>query len=277
VHSLGVGGSLTLGFDVVIVGGPGADFVVAENAFYQAGLDWHTFAEVAFVEVSTDGATFARMPARYFGPAIDPGPFGAVVVGGYENLAGSTPVLAGPGAPGADPRDLVAGGGDAFDLADLAHHPEVVAGRVDLRAIHEIRLVDVRSGVDVDDRGVIIFDAGAGSADIDAVTIIHHAGSQSAGTPEVELSIPADGRFRITIRDPNGLVDLASIRTSLFGLPVPPADLLGGLTIVQVNATSATFELGVPVPPGVRFQCGVSVFDHAGNISGARRARPDGR
>ena len=33
VHSLGIGGSLTLGFDVVIVDGPGADLLIAENPF----------------------------------------------------------------------------------------------------------------------------------------------------------------------------------------------------------------------------------------------------
>lgn len=37
VHSLGIGGEATLGFDVTIVDGPGCDLIVSENAFLASG------------------------------------------------------------------------------------------------------------------------------------------------------------------------------------------------------------------------------------------------
>lgn len=273
VHSLGVGGSLTLGFGVTIVDGPGEDLVVAENPFYQAGLSWRTFAEVAFVEVSTDGVTFARFPAKYLGPATAPGPFGSVIVGGFDNLAGSTPVFA---TSSADAASVAAGGGDAFDLADLANDPAVLAGTVDLQAIHEVRFVDVRSGLDLDSRGVAILDSGTGSADIDAVTVLNHTGNVDAWQPTVDLSVPLDGRFRITISDPNTVFDLVAIETSLFGWPVPAGDVLGSLALVQFQPTHVVLELNQPLPADVRFQLAVSVRDANGNACSAQAVRPDG-
>jgi hypothetical protein len=153
VHSLGIGGSLTLGFDVVIVDGPGADFLVAENPFHVAFET--SFAEVAFVEVSSNGIDFARFPSRYFGPQVDPGAFGTVTVGSYENLTGQSPAV-GIGVAGADPQDVVEAGGDAFDLRDLQGHPLVQLGLVDLTNITRIRIVDARTGVDRDSTGVFV-------------------------------------------------------------------------------------------------------------------------
>src|SRR5262249_51211439 len=58
--SLGDGGSLTLFFPGGIGNGAGDDFAVYENGFF--GPDG-LFAELAFVEVSSNGSDFARFPA----------------------------------------------------------------------------------------------------------------------------------------------------------------------------------------------------------------------
>ncbi len=58
ILSLGDGGSITLLFDQPIANGPSWDFAVFENAFNDS------FLELAFVEVSSDGATFFRFPSH---------------------------------------------------------------------------------------------------------------------------------------------------------------------------------------------------------------------
>lgn len=119
--SLGDGGSITLGFPVAIENGPGEDFVVFENAFAFGG---QVFAELAFVEVSTDGVTFARMPAI---SRIDRalGAFDGIASDETYNLAGNFV------------------GGTAFDLDDLATVSEVLSGDVDPNRIEFVRVVDV--------------------------------------------------------------------------------------------------------------------------------------
>ena len=119
--SLGDGGSITLGFPVAIEDGPGVDFVVFENSFEFGGV---VFAELAFVEVSTDGVTFLRMPSisRIPGPL---GAFDGIQSGDTYNLAGNFV------------------GGTGFDLDDITGDPMVTSGAVDLRMIRFVRVVDV--------------------------------------------------------------------------------------------------------------------------------------
>lgn len=273
VHSLGIGGSLTLGFDVRIADGPGADFLVAENPFHVA-FDT-SFAEVAFVEVSSNGVDFARLPSAYFGPQVEPGAFGTVVVGAYENLTGQTPAV-GAGDPAADPQDVVEAGGDAFDLADLAAHPLVMLGLVDLQAIAEVRIVDARSGVDIDSRSITIRDAGAGSADIDGVTAIHHQGNAAPSGPRVDLQVRTDGTFTLRIEDPDGWADLdgSSLRTAVFGRRVDPGALFAGMVVAAADARGFTLVQPFPLPPWLLARLSVSVKDRAGHRSGASRSRP---
>ena len=274
VHSLGIGGDLTLAFTPPIVDRPGADLIVGENPFRLAGAWWQTFAEVAFVEVSSNGVDFVRFPARYFGAPASPGAFGTVPVGAYQNLAGQTPVLA--DAPGADARDVVEAGGDAFDLGDLVTQPLVVNGTVDLQAIGYVRLVDVVNGSSLDALGTTIFDAGSGSADIDHVTAIHQQGTLVGAPPRVDLTIAIDGTMTLRLEDPDGWQDLdpASLRSALFGIPV---DAFGTLTAFQLQAADATgFTLvqPFPLPVDLLFTLSVSVKDFAGNRSGQARPRP---
>jgi len=107
VVSLGNGGSVTLEFGKTLVtDGPGADFVVFENAFFVDGDETQPFAELATVAVSEDGATFVDFPCT-----ASAAPFGS--------CAGWHPVLANADENEIDPLDPASAGGDAFDLADL--------------------------------------------------------------------------------------------------------------------------------------------------------------
>ena len=159
VVSLGDGGWVTLGFPWLLRDGPGPDLAIFENGFPTLG---GVFAELAFVEVSSDGAQFARFPAR----SLTPGPVGGFGVLDPTNIAG----LAGA---------LPAGTGTAFDLADLSAEPLVQSGAVDLQALRYVRVVDVigdgstfdASGAPVHDPFPTPFEAGG--FDLDAAGMLH--------------------------------------------------------------------------------------------------------
>ncbi|MCA8958755.1 MAG: hypothetical protein KDC87_21945 [Planctomycetes bacterium] len=270
VHSLGVDGWLTLGFDVVITNGPGADFIVFENPFRVGS---QVYSEAVFVEVSSNGTDFARFPTRYSGPSTSGGPFATGYVGWYEGFAGIKPHLG--GAPGVDPADVVQVGGDSFDLEDLRNHPLVLANKLDLNRVIQIRLVDVVAGISRDTAGRIIQDPTSGSADIDAVSVIHHVANTKGTGPFVVLDIPPSGDLTLTIGDPNGLVDLdpSSLRMALDGLEFPPDALISVMTIKQLTGNKVTLGLGGSLPPQFTFHLGVSVKDRAGDRSGQNRVR----
>ena len=137
--SLGDGGQLTLGFDVPLADGPGADFVVFENAFEFGGL---VFMELGFVEVSSNGVDFARLPAicRRTTPM---GAFDGALAADFYNLAGNFAT------------------GTGFDLSDLvlAAHPLVLSGAVVLSNVTAVRIVDVvGDGSTLDALGQPVYD-----------------------------------------------------------------------------------------------------------------------
>ena len=274
VHSLGIGGEAVLGFDVTITDGPGCDLIVSENAFAAGGLD--VFAEAVFVEVSSDAVHFARFPSRYAGPSFPAGALGVRPHGSFAGLAGQSPVYAGSlTMPGADPRDVVESGGDAFDLSDLANDPLVLQALVDLANVHFVRLVDVRSGVDVDTAGVAILDAETGSADIDAVTAIHFVGDVDPQGPRCEVRVRADGTFDVDLADPDGLSDLdwGRLRMALFGRPLDPSVILGACSITLLTSDRVVFSWPYALPVDLRFRLAVSIKDRAGHRSGDARTR----
>jgi hypothetical protein len=141
--TLGEEGATTLSFSLPFGDIPGDDFAVFENPFIVAPeFGGGVFGELAFVEVSSDGASFARFPSA-FGSLL--GDFGIILE--PELVSG----LAG--------LRSVAQGGDVFDLAVLATAPEVIAGDVDLAAIAYVRLVDiVGDGATLDSLGNPILD-----------------------------------------------------------------------------------------------------------------------
>ncbi len=213
VLTLGVGGDVTLAFDVTLTDGPGADFTVFENGFVFSGT---VFAEVAFVEVSTDGVTFARFPSRYYGAPGPLGNFALLPFTTYEGLAGGLPGLANVTTNTIDPFNPVVSGGEAFDLAELAADPGVVSGAVDLSTIHFVRIVDVVGGLANDSTGVPIWDSGGDSgADIDAVAVIHHQGNLAPSGPTADLYLDAQGFCHCVLADPDGIADLDLTTLSL--------------------------------------------------------------
>jgi len=248
VLSLGTGGDVTVGFDVVITDGPGADFTVSENGIVFAG---GTFAEVAFVEVSSNGVDFARYPSRYVGPVGPQPAFGTMPFGTYSGLTGGLPGLANIVTNAIDPFDPVVSGGEAFDLAELRPHPLVLSGAVDVSAIHFVRIVDVVAGVDRDSTGRVIEDNGGTSgADIDAIAVIQHVGNQDPLGPDVDLFQDALGFLHLVIGDPNGVGDLdpSSMRMSIGLVELPFFNLRRLFEVQSATANEVHLVSRVPVP-----------------------------
>ena len=171
-------GAITLSFSTPVNNSLGERLAVFENAFDFGSR----FAELAFVEVSSDGQTFAR----------------------FENFSAVTPLGSVPANPATDllpdfsgnldfatlpSRDLVSGFagadlssvGTIFDLSDLENDSLVLDGSVDLDNIGFIRLVDVPGdGRETDSFGNPIFDAFSpnnplGGFDLDAVGVVSAA------------------------------------------------------------------------------------------------------
>lgn len=154
VLSLGEGGSVTVALPWLLADGPGDDFAVFENAVPD------DFIELAFVEVSSDGISFARFDAISL-TASPVTSYGRVDARLLDGLAGPAPL----------------GVGVTFDLARLAHHPAVVDGRVDPDAIAFVRLVDIiGDGSARDSLGLSIFDpfpvSGSGGFDLESIAVL---------------------------------------------------------------------------------------------------------
>ncbi len=122
-------GFLTVTFPTGIGNGAGHDFAVFENGFVFPSSPY-LFAELAYVEVSSNGTDFARFPSISTNTDWQ-GSFGRSFAG-YDstnvyNLAGKH-----------------AGGyGTPFDLDDLLSDDLVTGGAVDLDSIQYLKLVDI--------------------------------------------------------------------------------------------------------------------------------------
>lgn len=189
-------GSITVAVASPIVNGMGADFAVFENAGTFFG-DVFVFAELGFVEVSSNGTDFARFPATSLNTAATPNPdFDA---NSPESFPDNTRYLAVPHVAETDGIDALfgrnfsgvnttninnlagihpTGVGTPFDLADIASDAAVQAGLVNLSDIRFVRVVDVPGdGSFTDSSGRPILDtwltAGSGGFDLDAVGVIN--------------------------------------------------------------------------------------------------------
>jgi hypothetical protein len=124
--------------------GQGYDFAVFENAFLsqfttlQGSLKGQMAAELAYVEVSTNGRDFVRFPSVSLTPGAV-GRYGTIEISNVYNLAGKHPNANGVCT------------GTPFDLEELAGHPLVVSGVVDLNDIRYVRIVDVPGSGDFHD------------------------------------------------------------------------------------------------------------------------------
>jgi hypothetical protein len=162
--SLGDGGELTLTFDVPIYDGTGDDLVVFENGFF-SGLG--IFAELGFVEVSTDGANFARFP----GVSLT-----SSGVDGYDTLDPTDVFYLAGKHPGGNQQPCE---GTGFDLSRLSNHPAVLSGDVDLTEINYVKVVDViGNGSTQDSQGNPVYDPyptdfETGGCDLQAVGVIN--------------------------------------------------------------------------------------------------------
>ncbi|MDP6978591.1 MAG: hypothetical protein QF570_08305 [Myxococcota bacterium] len=122
--SLGDGGSVTVQFATPFRDGPDFDFAVFENGISSGG--GLLYMELGFVEVSSNGVDFARMPTLT--SRVDPlWPLQEADPDDYAGFAGHREV----------------GTGSEFDLSDLLGHPLEVSGDLDLQAIAYVRIIDV--------------------------------------------------------------------------------------------------------------------------------------
>jgi hypothetical protein len=153
---LGNGGSITLSFSSSIVDGAGWDFAVFENGFAN-----DQFLELAFVEVSSDGISFARFDSAFRGP-----------VAPCASCSGKATGIGGLAST------YRFGFGTPFDLAALRSSPPVRSGAIDLSSIRYVRIVDiVGDGTTVDSFGRAIIDPSIGGPtagfDLDAVAVLN--------------------------------------------------------------------------------------------------------
>ncbi len=130
VVTLGDCGTAVLTFSVVIHNTPGPDLAVFENGFAPSYDPTTLFAELAYVEVSTDGVTYVRFPSVSLDP--NPGEYGAMDPTNIYNLAGKNINNNGQ-----------AWQGTPFDLDDLKGLAAVTSGLVDLNHINYVRIVDI--------------------------------------------------------------------------------------------------------------------------------------
>jgi hypothetical protein len=157
-------GEITLSFSSGISNGNGADFAVFENGFISNSTQ-KLFAELAYVEVSSDGEHFARFDS-VSNTSAQVGGYGTIDATDVYNLAG---------------KHVNAYGnswGTPFDLETLEDDVMVTNGLVDLDNISYVRIVDIPgSGYYTDSLGNPIYDAwvtyGSGGFDLEAVGVIN--------------------------------------------------------------------------------------------------------
>ncbi|MCC7205049.1 MAG: hypothetical protein IT441_08210 [Phycisphaeraceae bacterium] len=165
---LGAGGRITLTFDKPIANGAGADFAVFENAITDG------FLELAYVEVSADGANYFRFPSASL--TTDPvTAYGTLDPTNINGLAGK----------------YRQGYGTPFDLS--------VVG---LSSANFVRILDiVGDGSALDSSNRPIYDPypnyGSAGFDLDAVGVIHQL-----------LGVPGDfsGDGMVNVQDINPFV-----------------------------------------------------------------------
>ncbi len=162
-------GSITLTFAQAVNNSLGERIAIFENAGF-------FFAELGFVEVSSDGANFARFPNE----SLTTNPDDAIDLPtdldiGFGRDFGTLPSRnLVSGFAGADPANV----GTIFDLTDLAGDSLVTSGLVDLDDIGFVRIVDVPGdGRFSDSCGYPFFDAfgpgnSTGGFDLDAIGVV---------------------------------------------------------------------------------------------------------
>jgi len=146
-------GQMTLMFDEAIRNGEGYDFAVFENGLLSefttpaGSAAGQMFAELAYVDVSSNGEDFVRFPAVSL-TAEPVGLFGTIEISNVYNLAGKHPNSG---------RRCT---GTGFDLQEIAKKPSVISGLVDINDIRYVRIVDIPGTGDFYDEAVRHIDPG---------------------------------------------------------------------------------------------------------------------
>lgn len=184
--SLGDGGWITLFLEAGISNGPGWDFAVWENGFVISGTS-RVFAELAFVEVSSNGTDFFRFPSvSLTQTSTQVGSFQGIDPTDVYNLAGQ----------------FVASEGSPFDLEELAG----ISPLLDVNRIHWVRVIDVVGSLNpsyarYDSLGNIINDPwptpfASSGFDLDAVGARYQAVPEPASATVLLLGLGAALRRR---------------------------------------------------------------------------------
>jgi hypothetical protein len=218
------------------------------------------------VEVSTNSFDWAMFPNSFVGNAGPFGLFQALPMHWYRGFAGVSPFGASP-MLGIDPADVVVGGGDVFDLADLLNDPLVLANFVDLQDIRYVRLTDVIAGTSTDSAGNTVWDCGDpgfACADIDAIYAANSPSVSSHGRPWVELSMEVfpSGTFMVLeFGDPDGLWDIIPyITASSNGVQGNFYNLLQYFSFLELDDYHVRMAAGPVIPqlPPTQFRVGVT-------------------
>ena len=169
-------GEITAVFEETpIINGEGHDFACFENGFVSGWTTSEIFGENAFVEVSSNGTDFIRMPTHSLTPKW-PGGYGCYISQGVFGIVGKHVNAYGDSW------------GTPFDLEWIADYPQVLDGTVDLYNIRYVKMVDIPGGGPLDANGgktalfydsygLPIFDSwvtwGSGGVDLDAVAVLN--------------------------------------------------------------------------------------------------------
>lgn len=267
-------GTITLDFVTPVRNLSGADFVVFENGFASeggAGVAGQITAELAYVEVSSNGTDFARFPSRSLTPA-SVGPYGTIDPTNVFNLAGK------------HGNGYGKSWGTPFDLSQLAGDAHVMGGQVDLQAIRYVRIVDIPgNGFFKDAQGSPIYDAwlttGSGGFDLEAVGAISQNATFSIWA--LRNSLPSNSENQDT--DGDGLVDLLEYAfahvPTISDTPTPPTSLSVAAGRLQITfqrderAVDLTYE--VQTSDNLSTWTTIAKSQGGGPVVGANGLTPD--
>lgn len=243
---LGDGGEVTLGFGGRIENGAGWDFVVYENAFSDG------FLELAWVEVSSDGRHFVRMP-NY---SLTPGPVAAFGQDMDPTLIHglASKYRAGYGTP-FDLEELVAAyenrDNEAWGFsATYREHLAELFPLLDVTAVRYVRLVDIiGDGSALDAQGEVIFDPHptqiSAGFDLNGVGVRHFAADAGVSFAQWAATNGLSGEHGADA-DGDGWVDYLE-----YLLGTDPRDAQDRPQVV-IAVTATGYRVTVPMNPEAR-------------------------